>query len=761
MPSLTPKHRLFISVGILGFAALVSQMLFMRGLIVQFYGNEISIGVLFAAWLLWTAAGSGLLPAVRPLRIRGGRRFRAVLFLLALAVPLTDLGIRYSRIFFGAMAGEVLVFKWLFLSSLAVFSQFCLLSGYAYAAACRMIPSGTDLRPRFAVRIYALESFGSALGGLSATLLLFPLASEVRIMVLLSALLVMAGLILPPDNRDFIHPDHGSVYAVTAVSLISVILFFAAAPALQRRMDRVFWKTGNLLVSRESAYGRIAFAEMDGQISVFENGQLVSTCSDTMSAEESTHIPLLQHPSPATILFIGGGLGGAVGQAFQHPSVKTAHLVESDPEIIRLARKILPPADRKFLDDNRVKLHMTDARKFVRQTGERYDAVLLDMPSPHTLSLNRFYTLEFFREIRAKLNPGGIFSLRLPSSENKIDARLSDLLSTVRATLAAVFPETAVFPGHSCFFISSVDRGYLTSDAGILAARIRERNLKTAYVREYYLKYNFSKERSDYLLSRLHPVAANRLNRDLRPLATWYDMAYWSQMVSSRRIAASGRLFGPVQIIVLVFTAAFLAAMLWRRKIQPGKNGVRLCVAIAGFSGISLELIFLTAYQTVHGVLYQDMAAIVAGYMAGLGLGAFASAKRRFLPSLYGRLTAFQLLAAAIPVVSMLAFPLSRHAGESLQVWLFFGLNGLAGFTAGTVFGLANRVLPADNTPARNTAGGLYALDLAGAVAGVMFYTSLAVPLLGVPAALAGISLINLAGFFILWLSGKHSNSRG
>ncbi len=758
MPPLTPKHRLFISVGILGFATLVSQMLFMRGLVVQFYGNEISIGVLFAAWLLWTAAGSGLLPAVCPVRIRGGRRFRAVLFLLALAVPLTDLGIRHCRIFFGATAGEVIVFKWMFLSGLAVFSLFCLLSGYAYAAACRMIPSGTEENPRFAVRIYALESFGSALGGLSATLLLFPLASEVQIMVLLSGILAMAALILPADagTRDdgnSIHPDQRSAIAGTAVLLISAILFFTAAPALQRQMDGFFWKTGNLLVSRESAYGRIAFAEMDGQISVFENGQLVSTCPDAMSAEESAHIPLLQHPSPETILLIGGGLGGAVSQAFQHPSVKTAHLVERDPEIIRLARKMLPPADVKFLDDNRVKLHLTDARKFVRQTGGKYDAVLLDMPSPSALSLNRFYTLEFFNEVKARLNPGGIFSLRLPSSENKIDARLSDLLSAVNATLAAVFPETVHFPGHSCFFISSADKGYLASDAGILAARIRERNLKTAYVREYYLKYNFSKERSDYLLSRLHPVAANRLNRDLHPLAAWYGMAYWSQMVSSRRIVPPGRLHGPVQIIVLVIAAAFFTAMLWRRKIRMEKNGVRFCVAIAGFSGISLELIFLTAYQTVHGVLYQDMAAIVAGYMAGLGLGALASAKRSFLPSPYGSLTVFQFLMAAIPVVSMIAFPLFRHAGESLQVWLFFGLNGLAGFTAGTVFGLANRVLVSDRARTRNTAGGLYALDLAGAMAGVMFYTSLAVPLLGVPAALAGISMINLAAFFMLRLS--------
>ena len=32
----------------------------MRELIVVFYGNEISLGIILVGWLLWTALGSGL-----------------------------------------------------------------------------------------------------------------------------------------------------------------------------------------------------------------------------------------------------------------------------------------------------------------------------------------------------------------------------------------------------------------------------------------------------------------------------------------------------------------------------------------------------------------------------------------------------------------------------------------------------------------------------------------------------------------------------
>ena len=46
---------------LVGFTAVVAQVVLMRELIVVFQGNEISLGLLLACWLLWTAAGSGVL----------------------------------------------------------------------------------------------------------------------------------------------------------------------------------------------------------------------------------------------------------------------------------------------------------------------------------------------------------------------------------------------------------------------------------------------------------------------------------------------------------------------------------------------------------------------------------------------------------------------------------------------------------------------------------------------------------------------------
>ena len=50
----------------LGFTSTVGQILLMRVLIVVFYGNEVSLGIILAAWLFWVGLGSLLAARVVP-----------------------------------------------------------------------------------------------------------------------------------------------------------------------------------------------------------------------------------------------------------------------------------------------------------------------------------------------------------------------------------------------------------------------------------------------------------------------------------------------------------------------------------------------------------------------------------------------------------------------------------------------------------------------------------------------------------------------
>ena len=60
---------IFLSLFILGFTSLVSQIVMTRELIVSFYGNEFFIGWILFGWLFWVGIGSLLIKLLkRPLR---------------------------------------------------------------------------------------------------------------------------------------------------------------------------------------------------------------------------------------------------------------------------------------------------------------------------------------------------------------------------------------------------------------------------------------------------------------------------------------------------------------------------------------------------------------------------------------------------------------------------------------------------------------------------------------------------------------------
>ena len=66
--------------------------------------------------------------------------------------------------------------------------------------------------------------------------------------------------------------------------------------------------------------------------------------------------------------------------------------------------------------------------------------VILDVPDPSTSQVNRFYTREFFAEVRRILTPDGVLSLSIGHyDEGYLDAEMSRVFATAHRTLKEVF----------------------------------------------------------------------------------------------------------------------------------------------------------------------------------------------------------------------------------------------------------------------------------------------------------------------------------
>src|SRR5450631_3718940 len=102
-----PAPTVQMALELMGFSAVIGQIVLMRELIAVFNGNEMSLGILLATWLFWTAAGSSL-SSVLGLGKRNPRKTTAILeCLLAACLPPTIWALRVSKSYLQAVPGEL------------------------------------------------------------------------------------------------------------------------------------------------------------------------------------------------------------------------------------------------------------------------------------------------------------------------------------------------------------------------------------------------------------------------------------------------------------------------------------------------------------------------------------------------------------------------------------------------------------------------------------------------------------------------------
>ncbi len=143
------------------------------------------------------------------------------------------------------------------------------------------------------------------------------------------------------------------------------------------------------------------------------------------------HIPLLLHPEPRRVLYLGLGTGITALAATEHPGLDV-HAVELIPEVV----DVLPAfaVDGRSLVE-RARVQAADARRFVRTSPERFDVIVADLFHPARDGSGMLYTREHFQAVRERLGDQGLFCQWLPTYQ--LD---EPTLRDVIRTFLEVFP---------------------------------------------------------------------------------------------------------------------------------------------------------------------------------------------------------------------------------------------------------------------------------------------------------------------------------
>ena len=712
-----------VALAAVGFTSTIAQVVLMRELVATFYGNELLFGLVLAAWLAWVAVGSWGLARLAERRQWGTRTFAAGLALAAALFPTQIALVRDVRALLGVTPGAFVEFGPMVVAVVLILAPLCLLGGFLFTLGARLtVEQGST-----AGRAYVWESAGAVVGGTLFSFLLIRWLDPFQTALLVAAVnLTVALQLLKP------------VTCSLKRSLICLFLLVLAALPLGHHLHTATlrWQWSDLAFAADSPYGRITIQARDGQRVFYENGMLAFETQGTFP-EEVAHFPLLMHPDPRSVLLVGGGVAGDLREILKHPVAGVTY-VELDPLLIEAAQAHLPPEDAAVLNDPHVTLILSDGRLYVKTARRTFDVVILDLPEPATGALNRFYTQEFFEEVHAVLNPGGVFALGLPSAENYWSPELARRNASVYHTLHRVFPEVIVLPGEHNFFLAS--DAPLETDPAVLAGRLTERGIETRWVTPGYIEYIFTTDRFAQVRQELEATTGVRFNRDLTPICYYYDLVLWLSLFypNLRGAFESTSLVNLWWVVGLLVLVALLVR--WRRGWA-----VPFAIAGIGLAEMTLEVVILFAFQVLHGYVYAEVSLIVTAFMAGLALGGAAS-NRLLAVSGWNVRRALVAVQAAVAAYSGV-FPLLTSLPIPAPALVFPLLALLAGYLTGMAFPLAVALMRGS---AGRVAGLLYGADLVGGCVGALLAAVLFVPVLGIPQTCVAIALVGLAGLAVL-----------
>ncbi len=159
-----------------------------------------------------------------------------------------------------------------------------------------------------------------------------------------------------------------------------------------------------------SAYQRIEVVDTEllGRALILDGAVQTTERDEFIYHEMLAFVPLMAHPNPARVLIIGGGDGGTLRRALSDRRVRSATLVEIDPQVVEVCRRYLPEIAGGAFDDPRTRLVLADGVRFIAETTETYDVIIVDSTDPVGPAAGLF-TAEFFRGARSRLSSPGIF----------------------------------------------------------------------------------------------------------------------------------------------------------------------------------------------------------------------------------------------------------------------------------------------------------------------------------------------------------------
>ncbi|MDH7497665.1 MAG: polyamine aminopropyltransferase [Syntrophomonadaceae bacterium] len=167
-------------------------------------------------------------------------------------------------------------------------------------------------------------------------------------------------------------------------------------------------KVKSVVYSGQSPFQRIDILDTYefGKMLVLYGSIMITERDEFIYHEMISHPALFTHPNPRRVLVIGGGDGGTVREVLKHPEVEQVTLVEIDQMVVEKCKEYFPQVACQ-LDNPKTRILFQDGAKFVAETQEKFDVVLVDASDPIGPA-EVLFQKKFHQDIYNLLEDGGI-----------------------------------------------------------------------------------------------------------------------------------------------------------------------------------------------------------------------------------------------------------------------------------------------------------------------------------------------------------------
>ena len=210
----------------------------------------------------------------------------------------------------------------------------------------------------------------------------------------------------------------GAHAAACGVTLALLAGGFAAADQITTLTEDKFYND-RIVFTAVSPYQRIVVTHGQGEgragHRLFLNGNLQFAERDEYRYHEALVHPVMAAftssggGAPKKVAVLGGGDGMAVREILKYPGVQSITLVELDPAMTTLFTQnhTLAQLNGHALASPKVKVINTDAFKWLEETQDSFDVIVVDFPDPTNFNIGKLYTNSFYALLDQRLSASG------------------------------------------------------------------------------------------------------------------------------------------------------------------------------------------------------------------------------------------------------------------------------------------------------------------------------------------------------------------